>query len=55
MKNLKKLSREELKSISGGNAPEETQECGDTCGGDLVCSPSCSGGCKGGTCGPLMK
>lgn len=53
MKNLKKLSREELRSISGGALL--SQECGDTCNKKLRCSPSCKGGCVSGTCGPLVS
>lgn len=53
MKNLKKLSRKEMKSVKAGKRLSDTQECGDTCDANLICSPSCKGGCINGTCGPL--
>ena len=50
MKNLKKLSRVDLKKVKGGNAPSYTPECGETCGNDdTFCTGSCNR-CCGGVC-----
>lgn len=47
MKNLKKLSRNELKVIIGGNVPEEGNfKCTCGCGGSCVTSVDTGGQCS---------
>ena len=45
MKNLKKLSRGELKSISGGKLAPESG-CATTCSNGSTISIGCAGGCS---------
>ena len=55
MKNLKKLSRNELKRVGGGNAPVDGGTChfhysGTLWGDNMVITGYGSGGCHGGGC-----